>query len=213
LWADLFLSARSISIPSKKSFPRCRRHSDGPGERRRSFFTPDVLCSRRLGGLSLASIPKIEKILYTTDLSENSVYVFRYALNSAEVHDAEIHILYVLKYFFPLPYGFLAVSTPEDEKPAILEQIRRRLDDFVQRELENNPARMNRVSSIQVIEGEPVVEILKKADEMKADVLIMGTHSKGLVSQTFLGSVAADVLQHSGVPVFIIPIPRASGTR
>jgi len=131
------------------------------------------------------------------------------ALNSAEVHDAEIHILYVLKYFFPLLYGFLAVSTPEDEKPAILDQIRKRLDDFVQRELENNPARINRDSSIQVIEGEPVVEILKKADEIKADVLIMGTHSKGLVSQTFLGSVATDVLQHSRVPVFIIPIPKA----
>ena len=115
----------------------------------------------------------------------------------------------MLKYFFPLLYGFLAVSTPEDEKPAILEQIRKRLDDFVQRELENNPARINRDSSIQVIEGEPVVEILKKADEIKADVLIMGTHSKGLVSQTFLGSVATDVLQHSRVPVFIIPIPKA----
>jgi nucleotide-binding universal stress UspA family protein len=169
----------------------------------------DVFCSRQLGGLSLTSIPKIKKILYTTDLSENSVYVFRYALNSAEVHDAEIHILYVLKYFFPLPYGFFAATTPEDEKPAILEQIKKRLDDFVQRELENDPARMNRVSSIQVTEGDPVVEILKKADETKADVLIMGTHSKGIVSQTFLGSVATDVLQHSRVPVFIIPIPRA----
>ena len=161
----------------------------------------------------MTSIPKIKKILYTTDLSENSAYVFRYALNSAEVHDAEMHILYVLKYFFPLPYSFFAATTPEDEKPAILDQIKKRLDDFVQRELENNPARINRVSSIQVTEGDPVVEILKKADEIKADVLIMGTHSKGLVSQTFLGSVATDVLQHSRVPVFIIPIPRASGTR
>jgi nucleotide-binding universal stress UspA family protein len=152
-------------------------------------------------------IPKIKKILYTTDLSDNSAYVFRYALNSAEVHDAEIHILYVLKYFFP--YSFFATSTPEDEQPAVLEQIKKRIDDFVQRELKDNPSRINRVASIQVIEGDPVVEILKKADEMKADVLIMGTHSKGLVSQTFLGSVATDVLQHSRVPVFIIPIPKA----
>jgi nucleotide-binding universal stress UspA family protein len=154
-------------------------------------------------------IPKIRKILYTTDLSDNSAYVFRYALNSAEVHDAEIHILYVLKYFFPLPYSFFATSTPEDEQPAILEQIKKRIDDFVQRELKGNPSRINRVASIQVIEGDPVVEILKKADEIKADVLVMGTHSKGLVSQTFLGSVATDVLQHSRVPVFIIPIPKA----
>jgi nucleotide-binding universal stress UspA family protein len=154
-------------------------------------------------------IPKIKKILYTTDLSENSAHVFRYALNSAEVYDAEIHIVYVLKYFFPLPYCLFATAPAEDEKPAILEQIKKRLDDFVQRELQDNPSRINRVSSIEVIEGEPVVEILKKADEMKADVLIMGTHSKGLVSETFLGSVATDVLRHSRVPVFIIPIPKA----
>jgi nucleotide-binding universal stress UspA family protein len=44
-------------------------------------------------------------------------------------------------------------------------------------------------------------------------VLIMGTHSKGLVSETFLGSVATDVLRHSRVPVFIIPIPKACDTR
>jgi nucleotide-binding universal stress UspA family protein len=154
-------------------------------------------------------IPKIKKILYTTDLSENSAHVFRYALNSAEVHDAEIHIVYVLKYFFPLPYCLVAAAPAEDEKPAILEQIKQRLDDFVQRELQDNPSRINRVASIQVIEGEPVVEILKKADEMRADVLIMGTHSRGLVSETFLGSVATDVLRHSRVPVFIIPIPKA----
>ena len=153
-------------------------------------------------------IPKIKKILYTTDLSDNSAYVFHYALNLAEVHDAEIHVLYVLKYFFPLPDGFIAVSSLKEEKTAILEQIKKRIDDFVLRELKDNPSRINRAASIQVIEGDPVVEILKKTDEMKADVLIMGTHSKGLVSQTFLGSVATDVLQHSRIPVFIIPIPK-----
>ena len=90
-------------------------------------------------------IPKIKKILYTTDLSDNSAYVFHYALNLAEVHDAEIHVLYVLKYFFPLPDGFIAVSSLKEEKTAILEQIKKRIDDFVLRELKDNPSRINRV--------------------------------------------------------------------
>ncbi len=150
----------------------------------------------------------IRKILYTTDLSENSAYVFRYALNSAEFHDAEIHILYVLKFFFPLPYGLFAVSGREEERPVILEQIRKRLDEFVKRELGGDAARLKRVVAIEVIEGDPVMEILKKADRMKADVLVMGTHSKGLVAETFLGSVAAEVLRHSRIPVFVIPIPK-----
>ena len=37
-------------------------------------------------------IPKIQKILYATDLSENSAYAFRYAINSAKKHDADIII-------------------------------------------------------------------------------------------------------------------------
>jgi len=40
-------------------------------------------------------IPQIKKILYTTDLSDNSAYVFRYAVNSAKKHDAKIIILHV----------------------------------------------------------------------------------------------------------------------
>ena len=42
-------------------------------------------------------IPKINKILYATDLSANSAYAFRYAVNSAEHHDAQIVILHVME--------------------------------------------------------------------------------------------------------------------
>lgn len=38
-------------------------------------------------------IPKIRRILYATDLSINSAYAFRYTINSAKQHDAEIVIL------------------------------------------------------------------------------------------------------------------------
>ena len=44
-------------------------------------------------------ILKIKKILYTTDLSENSVYVFRYALNSAGMHNTRIDISLKIKFY------------------------------------------------------------------------------------------------------------------
>ena len=40
-------------------------------------------------------IPQIKRILYVTDLSDNSAYVFGYAINSAKNHDAGIIILHV----------------------------------------------------------------------------------------------------------------------
>ncbi len=53
-------------------------------------------------------IPEIKKILYTTDLSPNSAYAFRYAINSAKKHDATIIILHVVEEiapFFQKDYG------------------------------------------------------------------------------------------------------------
>ena len=42
-------------------------------------------------------IPSINKILYATDLSDNSAYAFRYAINSALKHDAGVIILHVFE--------------------------------------------------------------------------------------------------------------------
>jgi nucleotide-binding universal stress UspA family protein len=39
-------------------------------------------------------------------------------------------------------------------------------------------------------------------------VIILGTHGKGFLKQTFLGSVARSVLDRAKKPVFIIPLPQ-----
>ncbi|MGV8059757.1 MAG: universal stress protein [Smithellaceae bacterium] len=150
---------------------------------------------------------KIKKVLYTTDLSENSFYVFQYALNSAELNDAKIDVLYVfeptlVKYPEVGEFGVL----PDAEKDAV-KKMNKKVEAFVYEELKGDPARIRRVSSIQVEKGHPVVKILQKIDELKPDMLVMGTHSKGKIARTFLGSVATTVMQHSNVPVLIIPIP------
>ena len=46
-------------------------------------------------------IPKIKRILYATDLSDNSAYAFRYAINEALKHDAEVIILHVFEQMGP----------------------------------------------------------------------------------------------------------------
>lgn len=152
-------------------------------------------------------IPKINKILYTTDLSENSLYAFRYALNSAEMHNAKIHLLYVLKTKFIGEYPQLMVEVGPDAKQAIA-IINKRLNTLLQEESKEYPEIAKMVSSVEVVEGDPVVKILEKANQLKPDVIIMGTHSKGFIAQTFLGSVATNVLQRSRIPVYVIPLPK-----
>jgi len=63
------------------------------------------------------------------------------------------------------------------------------------------------ISDIMIRPGQPAEEILKVADEERCDVIVLGTHSKGFLAQTLLGSVSKSVLQVSRKPIFIVPLP------
>jgi nucleotide-binding universal stress UspA family protein len=52
-----------------------------------------------------------------------------------------------------------------------------------------------------------VEEILKVADEEGCDVIVLGTHGKGFLKQTFLGSVSNSVLLRTRKPVLTVPLP------
>jgi len=161
-------------------------------------------------------IPKINKILYATDLSQNSAYAFRYAVNSAEKHDAKIHILHVVEKLSSTAESMVSVYISQEKihemrtesMEGLKNRIQKRLEAFWKRELLDKPEFQERVASIQVVEGDPAAEILRKVDDLKADIVIMGTHGKGLLAHTFLGSVAEKVLHRIKIPVFIIPIPQ-----
>jgi len=161
-------------------------------------------------------IPKIEKILYATDLSENSAYAFRYAINSAKKHDASIIILHVLEKIPPFARAVVDSQLGEEKSKEIfdekvsstIDRIKKRLQVFCHRELKDDPECADKVKSIEVCEGYPAEEILRKADELDCDAIVMGTHGKGTISHAFLGSVAKRVLRRIRKPVFIIPLPR-----
>jgi nucleotide-binding universal stress UspA family protein len=161
-------------------------------------------------------IPKIKKILYATDLSSNSSYVFRYAINSAIKHDAHIVILHVFELFSTAARSQIELYFDEEFRKRIYhekvgdtkERIKKRLNEFCEKELQDYPGSADRVIAIEVSEGFPAEEILTQAEKLACDVIIMGTHSKGIIANTFLGSTAKRVLRRTRIPVFIIPLPK-----
>jgi nucleotide-binding universal stress UspA family protein len=158
-------------------------------------------------------IPTFKKILYATDLTDNSAYAFRYAVGLSQQHAAKIHILHVLE---EIRRSIIAAyfdmeklqEMREKGKDEVMDQIRKRLEIFCQRELLDAPQCRDLVASIEVVEGDPAAEILRKADDMGADLVVMGTHGKGFLEHAFLGSVAEKVLHRIKIPVFTIPIPK-----
>jgi nucleotide-binding universal stress UspA family protein len=161
-------------------------------------------------------IPKIQNVLYATDLSKNSAYAFRYAVNTARKHDAKIQILHVIEPISPMAKAHVLMFIDEtkldqldqDSKKNLRRRIEERLKQFAERELKDDPETLKRVAGIHLAEGDPATVILDKTDELGCDMIIMGTHGKGAVSHAFLGSVSEKVLRHIRKPVYIIPLPK-----
>ena len=155
-------------------------------------------------------VPRIKKILYATDLSKNSSYAFLYATDLAKKQDARIVILHAIE---PIPTYADAYTgmTPEMKKKQegeAVEEIGRRLNEFCQRaENQIGPPCVELVTKVLVLRGHPPEEILNAADKEDCDVIILGTHGKGFLAHTFLGSVSTAVLHRTHKPVFIIPLP------
>jgi nucleotide-binding universal stress UspA family protein len=94
-----------------------------------------------------------------------------------------------------------------ETKQSLTKRIEDRIKEFARRELQKDPETLKRVASVQVVMGDPAEEILKKMDELKADILILGMHGRDIIKHTFLGRVSERVLHRIRKPVFIIPLP------
>ncbi len=158
-------------------------------------------------------IPQVKKILYATDLSKNSSYAFLYAVDMARRHNAKIVIVHSVEAGHPISYAGARIeglirAAKKEEQERDFEEIKKGLHDFCGSvEAQIGAPCVELVSKIVVPLGHPVEEILKAADEESCDVLVLGTHGKGFLKQTFLGSVAGSVLERTRKPVFIIPLP------
>ena len=158
----------------------------------------------------------IKRVLYATDLSTNSAYVFRYAVDMAKRHGARIVVLHVIEQLSPTAEMLISFHLDKLRQAAlkkekinhVTDEVRRQLKSFCDSELEGDPLADVLVEKIDVCEGYPVEEILKKVDAYRCDAIVMGTHGKGLIRNTFLGSTARRLLRRVRQPVVVVPLPR-----
>ena len=61
-----------------------------------------------------------------------------------------------------------------------------------------------RVDNIEVVQGYAADAILKRAESLPADMILMGSHAHGL-THSFLGTVAKRMLHRAKVPTLIVP--------
>jgi nucleotide-binding universal stress UspA family protein len=142
--------------------------------------------------------PQINKILYATDLSPNSVYVLQYVINSAQKHGAKLVALHVMENLPPMTASLIELYLNENRIDKISKErsahTKKRIFDRIEllfaKEMQRLPGSREIIDTIEVAVGYPADEILKKADALGCDVIAMGTHSKGFLKH-------ADTIQKS----------------
>jgi nucleotide-binding universal stress UspA family protein len=140
----------------------------------------------------------MKHILVPHDFSETSQAAVKYATDLARLVDARLTFLHV---------GNSAQAAFDAEFPIGLEDaredaVRERLLKIVtpQQHLEFAP-------EFVVRPGSPAVEILRYAEEHGIDLIVMGTHGRGLVGHVVMGSVAERVVRAAPCPVLTVRNP------
>ncbi|MBN3560909.1 universal stress protein [Aliamphritea spongicola] len=155
----------------------------------------------------------INRILYASDLGQGSRPAFRYAVNEAIKHNAEIIFLHAVEPISELTEDIIEDYLPEKLSKKHSEQIMQsrkqriteRIESFVQSELEAGVS-LPKPAIIKVSIGQPHKIILDKAKTMAADMIVMGDRESNSISRIFLGSTAQKVIHQSQVPVLIVPL-------
>ncbi len=161
-------------------------------------------------------LPKIETILYTTELQHDASYVFRYALALARQHQAKIIAVHGVE---PLPpFGqslveqYISHDTAEDmhskARETVKAQLKTRIEQLCAKECDNAPSCDNAVSSIQVVEGYPSQVIVDVAKASSADLIVMGERNHNIISKVVMGSTTRKVLHSAAQPVLVVKIPK-----
>ena len=143
----------------------------------------------------------IDKVLYPTDFSRCSEQALDHGLFLAREFDAELHMLHAL---------VLHEEDPNDPRQHFPEaaELLRRLSDVARSELARLAAHP-RGEGVTIFESEKRgfsagSVILEHAQEIGADLIVMGTHGRRGPSRFFLGSVAEGVVRHAHCPVLTL---------
>ncbi|HIK94626.1 MAG TPA: universal stress protein [Planctomycetes bacterium] len=142
----------------------------------------------------------IKRILVPTDFSEPGKTALIYAVAFADQFGAAVDLMHVIE---PVPAGALMSYQPLEELKQILRDDAKTQMEKLHAEWEDYAFPVNRI----VAEGHPFVEIIRRAKDSDADLIVMGTHGRGAIAHMLLGSVAEKVVRKASCPVLTVRHP------
>ena len=146
---------------------------------------------------------KIERIVVAADFSEPSETAFTYGRALARNFDASLHLIHVVEN--ALLYAGLdgvAVDISAIQAEAVA-SARFKLNALL-----TEPERSElHATAVVKVGASPAHEIIDYAKYLRADMIVMGTHGRGLMAHLLMGSVAEAVVRRAPCPVLTVRHP------
>jgi len=140
----------------------------------------------------------INTILHPTDFSTHSEHAFSLACSLARDHGAKLIVLHVVPPPQMVVYEGMPVSQPA---PNLYR------DGADERLRKIKPADPAIHCEHRLEEGPAAPEILRVAEEVKADLIVMGTHGWTGLARLLMGSIAEKVVRKALCPVLTLKAP------
>lgn len=143
-----------------------------------------------------------EKILVAIDFSENSAYAFDYALTLAKQFGSHLAIMHVINEPVDLRGFYVPHISFEQLEKEIEAGAVTMMDKFCHERLGDFTA-----YETSTVSGIPYEEIIRKAKEMDASLIVLGTHGRTGLDHIIFGSTAERVVRAASCPVLTIRLP------
>jgi len=151
-------------------------------------------------------MPLFRKTLYSTDFSPLAEVALDYVKKLKEAGEEEVVVVHVV--------DDLSVELPDGTDLIKEKDVFKILPEVDQEYVVNLIEKLNSIKELLEDVGLKVKlylkygnipkQIVSVADEENVNIIVMGAHGKGLLSEILLGSVSTDVIRHAKCPVLIV---------
>jgi nucleotide-binding universal stress UspA family protein len=140
-------------------------------------------------------------ILVAVDLSPASSSVVEAAGRVAKLTGAKVYVLHAAE---PEPDFVGYDAGPEVVRTQVAQELRREHRDVqaLAEKLRNDGLD----ATALLVRGPTVETTLKEADNLEAELIVVGTHGHGAVYDVLIGSYSAGIIRKSKRPVLVVPI-------
>jgi nucleotide-binding universal stress UspA family protein len=157
------------------------------------------------GGSDAQQAPAVfKRIVCAVDFSDCSMRGLEYAMSLAQEADATLTLVHVIELppAVPREPHEIPVTIPLNLREYIAhaeQDARARLDGAIP-----DAVRANCTVDTVLATGKPYREILRVAEEHKADLLVVGIHGRGAIDRLLFGSTAQHLVRQSSCPVLTL---------